>query len=177
MGRNMGKPPFANRETLFEFREQELQKACDAVGVEDVRMLGLRDKTLEFEEPERLADQVEEIIKEVNPTIVVSFYPEHGVHPDHDACGAAVVLAVSRIPEEERPKQYLKANLPNSEELLGDPDVVIDVTDVLDKKIAALKAHESQIPGIVSEWETRAEKRDPELVKWLGYEPFWIYRF
>ncbi|HET7627213.1 MAG TPA: bacillithiol biosynthesis deacetylase BshB2 [Bacillales bacterium] len=177
MGRNMGKPPFANRETLYKFREKELKAACDALGVEDVRMLGMRDKTLEFENPEVLADRMEEIIREVNPTIVVSFYPEHGIHPDHDALGAAVVNAASRLGEQERPKVYLKAILPNSEQLLGEPDVVIDVTDVLDKKIEALKAHASQIPGIVREWEERAEKRDPELVKWLGYERFWMYSF
>src|SRR5699024_5365400 len=48
MGRNMGTPPFANRETLWEIREKELKDACDLLDI-DYRMLGFRDKTIEFE--------------------------------------------------------------------------------------------------------------------------------
>ncbi|BBP90109.1 hypothetical protein BsIDN1_37270 [Bacillus safensis] len=49
--------------------------------ITDLRMLGLRDKTLEFEDDEYLADVMETIIDEVKPTLIVTFYPGHGVHP------------------------------------------------------------------------------------------------
>ena len=69
----------------------------------DLRLLGLRDKTLEFEDPEVLADKIEAIIHELKPSLVITHYPGHGVHPDHNALGEATVRAVLRIPEAERP--------------------------------------------------------------------------
>lgn len=177
MGRNMGKPPFANRETLHTFRKKELEEACRVLGVDDLRLLGMRDKTLEFEDPDAFAERIKALIEDVNPSLVISFYPGHGIHPDHDAIGEAVSNAVSRIHKERRPDLYCRAILPNSRELLGEPDVVIDVRDVFDKKIAALKAHESQMPGLISEWEKKAEEHDPELVEWLGWEIFWVREF
>lgn len=96
MGRNMGSPTYANRETLPELRKQELINACKEMDITDLRMLGLRDKTLEFEDDEYLADVMETIIDEVKPTLIVTFYPGHGVHPDHDATGEAVIRALYR---------------------------------------------------------------------------------
>ncbi len=67
------------------------------MGIKDLRMLGFHDKTLEFEDVDFVADKIEAIIQEVNPSRIITFYPEHGVHPDHDAFGRAVVRAVSRM--------------------------------------------------------------------------------
>jgi bacillithiol biosynthesis deacetylase BshB2 len=74
MGRNMGKPFFATRETLRDIREKELRDACTVLGIQDLRMLGLRDKTLEFEDPEWLADKVLEIITELNPSLIITHF-------------------------------------------------------------------------------------------------------
>ena len=49
MGRNLGNPPFATRETLPDIREKELENAMEAIGITDLRKMGLRDKTVEFE--------------------------------------------------------------------------------------------------------------------------------
>src|SRR5690625_3029508 len=43
MGRNMGTPPIANRESLPGIRKQELHDACEYLGI-DYQMLGYRDK-------------------------------------------------------------------------------------------------------------------------------------
>ena len=69
------------------------------MGIQDLRMLGFHDKTLEFEDVDFVADKIEAIIQEVNPSRIITFYPEHGVHPDHDAFGRAAVRAVSRMPK------------------------------------------------------------------------------
>ena len=81
MGRNMGKNVFANRETIPHIRKKELKDACEAMGIKDLRMLGFHDKTLEFEDVDFVADKIEAIIQEVNPSRIITFYPEHGVHP------------------------------------------------------------------------------------------------
>lgn len=177
MGRNMGKPFFANRETLPGIRKKELEDACKVMGIQDLRMLGFRDKTLEFEEVGKLSSTVEEIINEVNPSLVITFYPGHGVHPDHDATGAAVIDALSRIPADKRPTVYCKAITKDVFEVLGQPDVVIDVTDVLDTKIAAMEAHRSQTEGLLSRLKDNLNAADSDIMGWLKKESFWIYKW
>ena len=54
----LGNPPFATRESLPEIRRKELSKACEAMGIEDLRMMGLRDKTIEFEDDEKMVKLV-----------------------------------------------------------------------------------------------------------------------
>ncbi|QFT89242.1 1D-myo-inositol 2-acetamido-2-deoxy-alpha-D-glucopyranoside deacetylase [Bacillus sp. THAF10] len=176
MGRNLGNPLFANRETLPEVRKKELLKACEVMGITDLRMLGLHDKTLEFEDEEYLADIVEEALKELQPTLILTFYPGHGVHPDHDAMSNAVAIAVNRIPEDARPTVYGKAILKNSVELLGEPDVVIDIRSVAEDKLNAIKAHKSQTSGWVELMEKQLQENAPEIEDWLYRETFWTYK-
>ncbi|TYO52370.1 bacillithiol biosynthesis deacetylase BshB2 [Bacillus sp. Y3] len=177
MGRNMGSPTYANRETLPELRKQELINACKEMDVTDLRMLGLRDKTLEFEDDEYLADVMEHIIDEVKPTLIVTFYPGHGVHPDHDATGEAVIRALSRKKKEDRPVTYCMAITKNREEVLGNADIVIDITDVADIKLNALRAHRTQTEGMLRELEQKLKNKEPVVQKWFDEEIFWTYQW
>ncbi|WP_440602165.1 bacillithiol biosynthesis deacetylase BshB2, partial [Bacillus safensis] len=176
MGRNMGSPTYANRETLPELRKQELINACKEMDITDLRMLGLRDKTLEFEDDEYLADVMESIIDEVKPTLIVTFYPGHGVHPDHDATGEAVIRALYRKKKEDRPVTYCMAITKNREEVLGNADIVIDITDVADIKLNALRAHRTQTEGMLRELEQKLKNKEPVVQKWFDEEIFWTYQ-
>ena len=109
MGRNLGNPPFATRETLPHIRKKELIASAEAMGIKDLRMMGLRDKTIEFEDDEKMVQMMEELIKDTDPSLIITFYPNFAVHPDHDATGRAVVRAVRRMAEEQRPKIYAVA--------------------------------------------------------------------
>ncbi|MCI9885900.1 bacillithiol biosynthesis deacetylase BshB2 [Bacillus altitudinis] len=177
MGRNMGSPTYANRETLPELRKQELINACKEMDVTELRMLGLRDKTLEFEDDEYLADVMESIIDEVKPTLIVTFYPGHGVHPDHDATGEAVIRALYRKKKEDRPVTYCMAITKNREEVLGNADIVIDITDVADIKLNALRAHRTQTEGMLRELEQKLKNKEPVVQKWFDEEIFWTYQW
>ncbi|AOZ90366.1 bacillithiol biosynthesis deacetylase BshB2 [Bacillus xiamenensis] len=177
MGRNMGSPTYANRETLPELRKQELINACKEMDVTDLRMLGLRDKTLEFEDDEYLADVMENIIDDVKPTLIVTFYPGHGVHPDHDATGEAVIRALYRKKKEDRPVTYCMAITKNREEVLGNADIVIDITDVADIKLNALRAHRTQTEGMLRELEQKLKNKEPVVQKWFDEEIFWTYQW
>ncbi|MGE6629737.1 bacillithiol biosynthesis deacetylase BshB2 [Bacillus sp. NPDC077027] len=177
MGRNMGSPTYANRETLPELRKQELLNACKVMDITDLRMLGLRDKTLEFEDDEYLADIMEKIIDEVKPTLIVTFYPEHGVHPDHDATGEAVIRALYRKKKEDRPVTYCMAITRNREEVLGKPDIVINITDVADIKLNALRAHRTQTEGLLRELEEKLKNKEPVIRNLLDEEIFWTYKW
>lgn len=173
MGRNMGKPLFANRATLPLIRKQELLESCRAIGIEDVRMWGLHDKMVEFEDREALVRRIEDVIAEVNPSLVMTYYPGYSVHPDHNACGDAVVKAVERMPEERRPTVYCVAFSQGCEEILGPPDVINDVSAFYKQKIGSYLGHRSQFQLMLG--TTNFE--DPELKARLGRERYWTYRF
>ncbi|WP_223701882.1 bacillithiol biosynthesis deacetylase BshB2 [Sutcliffiella deserti] len=175
MGRNFGNPMFANRETLPEVREKELIDACKVMGIDDLRMLGLHDKTLEFEDEEFLADIIEKALHELKPSLILTFYPKHGVHPDHDAMSNAVAIAVSRLPKSDRPTIYGKAILKNSVDLIGKPDVEIDIKSVAEEKLKAIKAHKSQTSGWVELMEQQLKDSSPEIEEWLYRETFWTF--
>lgn len=177
MGRNLGNPQFANRETLPKIRKAELEKACEAMGLDDLRLMGLRDKTLEFENDEKMVKLVEDLIEETNPSLVITFYPGFSVHPDHEATARAVVRAVRRMKETERPKLYTVAFANDTQEMLGDPDVIHDIQDTITEKLAALKAHESQTVWMMRELEAKLEAKDPESMKWVRYERFYTYNW
>lgn len=177
MGRNMGNPPFATRESLPKIRKTELQNAAKVMGINDLRMMGLRDKTIEFENEEMLSDMVSSLIKDVNPSLVISFYPGYSVHPDHDACGAAVVRAIGKIPAASRPKLHCVAFANNCEVIIGPPDIVNDVSPVAQIKINALKAHISQTQLTADTMVQKLTENDPEITSRLLYERFWTYQF
>lgn len=177
MGRNLGNPPFASRETLPQIRKKELAEAAKAMGLTDLRMMGLRDKTIEFEDDEKMVQLVDDLIKELQPSLVISFYPGYSVHPDHEATARAVVGAVRRMPEEARPKMYLVAFANNTLEELGKPDVVHHIQDSLQNKLNTLKAHISQTVWMMPELEEKLAQNDPEMVDWVMNERFYLYKW
>ncbi|WDL98281.1 bacillithiol biosynthesis deacetylase BshB2 [Alicyclobacillus sp. ALC3] len=180
MGRNMGKPSFATRESLPKIREKELRDACTVLGIRDLRLFGLRDKTVEFEDPEVVADRIGEVIAETNPSLVITYYPKLGVHPDHDAMSEATVRAMRRIPKEQRPVLWGSAVTRDAREVLGAPHIDLDVSEVLDTKIEAMRAHRSQSEAMLKRMEegagTDAAVRR-EIEERLGREVYWIYNF
>ncbi|MGM9987271.1 MAG: bacillithiol biosynthesis deacetylase BshB2 [Bacillaceae bacterium] len=177
MGRNMGKPAFVTRESLPVIRKEELQEACRVLGIKDLRMLGYRDKTIEFEDETKLAHHMLSIIQDVQPSLIITFYPGYSVHPDHDATGAAVIKAVSFMPKEERPVVHTVAFAKNTLQDLGKPDIIKDISPYTDIKLAAIKAHRSQTENMLDEIEEKLHNENSKLKSWWSKEQFWIYRF
>lgn len=175
MGRNLGNPPFANRETLPQIRKQELQNAAAAMGLTDLRMMGLRDKTIEFEDDEKMIKLVTDLIEDTNPSLIITFYPGLAVHPDHDATGRAVVRAVRRMKESERPTLYTLAFANNTAEMIGAPDVFHNVEGAAQKKLNTLNAHASQTVWMMRDMEKRLAEKEPEALQWLHEEKFFTY--
>ncbi|GEN54400.1 bacillithiol biosynthesis deacetylase BshB2 [Halobacillus faecis] len=174
MGRNMGNPVFANRETLSSFRKKELAEAAKQLDI-DVEMLGYRDKTLEFEPRKQVAEHLKERIEALGATIIITHYPGYAVHPDHDALGAAVIDAVEDMPEENRPQVWMHAISNQSEQDLGKPDIVADVRPYWERKLAAIKAHLSQADGMMSLIEDHDQAS--EQLERLKTERFYTYKF
>ncbi|MBM7553734.1 bacillithiol biosynthesis deacetylase BshB2 [Thalassobacillus pellis] len=177
MGRNLGKPPFANRETLPMIRKEELKLAAKAMGINDLRMMGLRDKTLEFEDDIKMKNLVTDLIDELDPSLIITFYPGYAVHPDHEATARAVIRAVREIDSKKRPKLHCLAFANNTLEDLGAPDVINNIEKVKERKLDAMRAHISQTARILEMIEEGLKVDDPEALKWVTKESFYSYKW
>lgn len=179
MGRNMGSPTFANRETLPEIRKKELIKACEVLDI-DLQMLGYRDKTVEYEDRNEVAKHLKGLLEELDPSLVITHYPEHAVHPDHNALGAAAIEAVRLMDEGQRPVVWAQAISRDYPEVLGTPDIINDVRKYFDKKMEAILCHDSQAGGILGQiknyQQMDSEDRDA-VVEQFGKEQFYTWKY
>ncbi|REE98237.1 LmbE family N-acetylglucosaminyl deacetylase [Thermomonospora umbrina] len=145
-----------SREEMAALRRDEQRAAAKAVGVTDVRFLGRPDGRLEAALD--LRRDIARVIRQVRPDRVVTHSPERNYrviypsHPDHRAVGAAALDAV--YPDARNPYAFpelreegLEAWTTSEVWLSGGPvvDHRVDVTEVFDRKVAALRAHVSQI--------------------------------
>ncbi|MDL4839274.1 bacillithiol biosynthesis deacetylase BshB2 [Aquibacillus rhizosphaerae] len=176
MGRNMGNPTFANRETLPEVRKKELIDACKVLDVE-LKMLGYRDKTLEFESRDEIAEHLKGLIETIEPSLVITHYPGHAVHPDHDALGAAAIEAVKRIETNRRPNVWAQAISRNHLEELGEPDISIDISPFFKKKMQTILAHHSQAQGVLGSMNPETDDIEAIAKERLGNEQFYTWNF
>lgn len=177
MGRNLGNPPTATRESLPEIRRKELIAACAAMGIEDLRMMGLRDKTIEFEDDEKMVKLVTDLIDELNPSLIYTFLPGFAVHPDHEATAKAVVEAVRRMAPEKRPRILACAFANDTVEKNGEAHVVIDIRSVKNDKVKALQAHASQTGWMMQETAKRVDDGEVMSDSWLNVEKFYNITF
>lgn len=178
MGRNMGNPFFATRESLPHVREAELEEACQILGIKHLIKLGLRDKMIEFEEPEALISRITQIIREVKPSLVFTHYPGYAVHPDHNAIGELTIKAISRLSHDERPVVYAHGFARMCQDVLGPPDIVNDISGVKEVKLAAIRAHKSQSQLMFGRLEKGQfqEGKNPQIARSLQQESFWAYQ-
>lgn len=175
MGRNMGNPFFANRETLPTLREKELREACAILGTTDVRLMGLRDKTIEFLDPEWVSSRIRGEIEAVNPSLVLTYHPLYSVHPDHMALGAAVLRAVAAMDPTKRPAVHMRA-FGKGVETLGPADLVVDVERVIEVKMSAIAAHRSQTETMFAKMAEDPAYRE-QMNKQRSLENYWIHKF
>ncbi|MBY7144102.1 bacillithiol biosynthesis deacetylase BshB2 [Virgibacillus sp. NKC19-3] len=176
MGRNMGMPPFANRETLPEIRREELVNACNVLDV-DLKMLGYRDKTIEYEDRAEVASHLKGMLEEIEPSLVITHYPDYAVHPDHNALGSAAVEAVRLMDVRKRPVVWAQAISNNYEADIGKPEITNDISDYFDTKMGAIRAHSSQASGILRQFEPEEQNIDEDIKRRFSTEEFFIWEF
>ncbi len=150
-----GNDPSVARPDMAVLRQAEQIAAAKCLGVTDVRFLGYPDGRLE---PSLgLRRDIARVIRQVRPDRVACQSPERNYarmpasHPDHRAAGSATLDAV--YPDARNPfafpelaEEGLQAWVVHDVWIAGGPDPThfVDITDTFDRKIAALRAHESQ---------------------------------
>jgi LmbE family N-acetylglucosaminyl deacetylase len=146
------------RPVMAEQRRAEQTAAAKVVGVTDLVFLAYPDgrvqPTLD------LRRDISRVIRQVRPNRVLGMSPErnyqriYASHPDHLATGEATLAAV--YPDSRNP--FAHPELLEQEGLepwtvpeiwitaTSEPDTFVDTTDVIDRKLEALRSHVSQHP-------------------------------
>ena len=150
-----GSDPAVSRADMVVLRHAEQIAAAKCVGVSDVRFLGYPDGRVEPSLD--LRRDLARVIRQVRPVRVTCPSPERNYarvpasHPDHRAVGSAALDAV--YPDARNPFAFPELAADGLEPwtvhdvwIAGSPDPnhFVDITDTFDRKIAALRAHESQ---------------------------------
>ncbi len=156
-GSNEYTPAGMTREALAPIREEEQRDACRVLGVSEVIFLGYEDGVLE---PSlALRRDLTRIIRRHRPDAVVCgdptvrFYGQSYLnHPDHRVAADVTLDAVfpsaeTRLIFPELLDEGLKPHKVPAVFVHGadHPDTFIDISEVLDVKLAALKAHRTQM--------------------------------
>jgi LmbE family N-acetylglucosaminyl deacetylase len=151
----------ADRAETARVRQAEQRAAAACVGVTDVTFLHHPDGAVVASL--ELRRDIARVIRRVRPDRVLTWSPEINwelvptTHPDHRAVGEATFAAV--YPDARNPHAFpelLAAGLRPwvvPELWLADSpswlrNHVVDVTDAFDKRVAALRAHASQVGGM-----------------------------
>jgi N-acetyl-1-D-myo-inositol-2-amino-2-deoxy-alpha-D-glucopyranoside deacetylase len=105
-------PQLANPENLGQVREQELRRACSAVGVTDVSFLDYRDGHLREADPAEATGRIVRHIRRFRPDVVVTFAANGGYgHYDHMAVHQLALAAISAAADEARYPEQLRDGL------------------------------------------------------------------
>jgi len=152
---------------LIKIREKEQRNAVKAIGGKSVTFLGYPDGQLEI--TMALKKDIVKVIRTLKPDIVITMDPsmlysaKRGFinHPDHRAAGQATLDSVFPLARDHMvfPELFADGYLPHKTPtvLLTNFDTnnfVVDITETFPDKIAALKAHVSQVGNIdeVKKW-------------------------
>src|SRR5688572_18994471 len=170
-------------------RAEEQRAAADAMGVKHVVMLGYPDGFLE--DTRELLGDVVRALRQHRPHTVFVHDPyriRNFQHRDHRKAGLATTDAVYPFARDHLhfPEQIAREGLePHKVRELwywgaDEPNVIVDVTDGIERQIAALVRHESQVPGFnVADGETigtRVRRHAAELARGYGFQYGAVFR-
>lgn len=157
--------PNATPEQLAALREAEQLAAARILGVEEVTFLRHRDG--EVEATLSFRRELSEVIRRGRPDVLLTFDPwqRYQVHPDHRAVGQTALDAVAAARDRMYYPEQLTGGL--SEHRVHNvyffstdqPNFYVDITATFERKLAALRAHESQFRGVGVEDFVRARAR------------------
>jgi LmbE family N-acetylglucosaminyl deacetylase len=173
---------------LTEKRAAEQRAAADSVRVKHVVMLGYPDGGLE--DTREFRGDVVRAIRQYRPHTVFVHDPYRlrgFQHRDHRMAGIVTTDAVYPFARDHLhfPEHLAEGLEPyRVRELwywgMDEPNVIVDVTDSIERQIAALVRHESQMPGFnVPPGQTigdRVKRHAAELAKGYGFRYGAVFR-
>jgi LmbE family N-acetylglucosaminyl deacetylase len=145
--------------SLAALRAEEMRRAAAALGAQPPVLLGFPDMGLDALAPGVLREKFVAAIREIRPDIVFAQdpYALYEPHPDHRAVAWAAIEAIncSQLPLvfPEHLDAGLQPHLVREKYFYGDilpgANKIVDTTAFVDRKIAAIAEHRSQVVYIV----------------------------
>lgn len=154
-------------------RQAEAKNAARILGLKERRNLGLPDSKI-AENSSASRSALVQLIRETQPRIVLAPYWEDR-HPDHEATGRLVKEAcffagVAKVGEGEpyRPTQlfYYMLSYPFT------PAFVLDISDVWERKLEAIKAYQTQFESSANGIRTAIS--EPGFLKLIEARATWF---
>jgi LmbE family N-acetylglucosaminyl deacetylase len=170
-------------------RAEEQRAAAEAMGVKHLVMLGYPDGFLE--DTRAFLGDIVRAIRQYRPHTVFVHDPyriKNFQHRDHRKAGLTTTDAVYPFARDHLhfAEQITQDGLaPHKVRELwywgaDEPNIIVDVTDSIERQIAALVRHESQMPGFnVADGEsigTRLKRGAAELARGYGFEYGAVFR-
>ena len=137
-----------DRATLAATREQEARRAAEVLGAERVHFLRAADGLTQYSRDHKIA--VINLIREVRPEILF-VHASSDQFPDHKLIHELVMSAVAGAAgpwyQESIGKPHLASNILGYEvwHPLNTFQLSVDITTTVERKLAALRCHQSQI--------------------------------
>lgn len=167
----------SNRADVAAQRRREQVAAAAALGVGDVRFLGYKDG--ELVATLDLRRDISRVIRQVRPQRILIHSPERNwqrlcqMHPDHLAAGEASMAAI--YPDARNP--FAHPSLLEADGLAPwsvpatwifgspTPDHWVDVTEHVDRQVAALREHHSQTDQMADLVESVTKRGTAEAIE------------
>lgn len=165
------------RRVISEVRKHEQRAACDVLGVKEIIFLDYPDGQLR---PSiELRQKLVRAFRQYRPSRVLCQSPDRTwtpvmmlgrYHPDHLAAGQAALSAIYPATQNgwDFPELLHEGLMPHKIRevyIMGapNPNCAVDISDTWDLKVAALRAHVSQLADRFSELEPILQSRSAEV--------------
>ncbi|MCO5388060.1 PIG-L deacetylase family protein [Desulfosporosinus sp.] len=143
-------------EELGLFREQELRRAAEVLGIAEVIFLGYKDKEVPLSPPLEIVGKLVRIIRKIRPQVVITFGADGASgHRDHRAIHHFTKAAIRLAKELAEPEWgtpyilprlcYVQSGWRLSDAALQEIDYIISIKQWAEKKKKAIIEHRTQL--------------------------------
>jgi LmbE family N-acetylglucosaminyl deacetylase len=146
-----GEDKLKDIEAIKDAKRQEVELAAEILGLADWRVFDFVESPLLVGLDEYI--QLVNVIREFRPDVVLTHHPVEVGRHDHMDCGRFAIAAVDYARTDGFPSPLAPHTVPNlfmfyypdyrSDQLMAsprkEPEIIVDITEVVDKKRAALR--------------------------------------
>ncbi len=166
-------------EEMAKIRKQEVKEAAQILGIKELYNLELEDLHTS-ENQEKLSKLLTNLLEKYKPKEIYLPHPELDRHPTHQLAAKLVLKLIKELIDND--KKLTKVNIWAYEVwgLFANWDLAVDISDFIEKKLAAINCHKSQVKDIaygegmlgLNRW--RAVFSDPHSISKSNYKEVFI---
>lgn len=166
-------------EELILLRSQEAARSAAALGAEPPILLNHPDMGLDSLPPGFLREQFIRLIRQYKPDVILAedSFARYEVHPDHRAlawaASDAITYASLPLVHPEHLAEGLEPHFTPEKYFysddISDANKFVDLSDTMEKKLAALGEHKTQVSFLVEDVKRQAHLAGLDLDPLLGF--------